>query len=1404
MALNEHAIDDVVDSTLEGAGHEARIQAAAAILSGATRDSPHLLLNKFDPASLAWGARHRALFWLVRLAVCAHVLLGFLEPSLSAPEVGTTNQTDSTDEVQLLSWQPESPWSCVLARIVELVLCAIHVVDVAFRLRLCLKWSADRWLFVKLGVSTLCMAVSIALLLKASGPCRLGEHSSSAVSSGWLSFCQLVRPLLLLDNCRSLQSLNARLVTCLRALKRSSCLGCLLLFFYASVAQIAFLDTAQPGDSDCDGQLKNATAARFRTLHSRVSEMLHLTFGASSFPDAMLPALVHCNHERLFLGTKRDDDTVGDSLDIIVSQLLTVLFFVSFLALMLYLVLNVMLGAVYAASLRCDTLEAVAKGGRRRAALLLVFRLCDLDGNGTIQKAALKDLFRECALRTSCCRRESLGGKFDVERSLCALGKVGDGRGSIDLDEFFQLVDLMDRPQAVRVAPPRWIRAGAEWHLSGLPVEVQDGLEITTLLGFDLNEYLRQREQTFEGMEDGELRQMCKNTGGDRVDAQKKELIKHLKGAAKKGAEQAQLAERSRFRSLPLSGATASAAAAAGEAIAEDAVMKFALTWDAPHDLDLHCSSDFEPPAPRGQNSTMVRPPRRKGHVSYRENSSACGGVLEQMTQANREVISWARPYPGTYTFEVHNDRRGRSTDGARFKCEISFPFGGMVTSPELQDEQYKTAKPKPALKSKVVQPGFVWKHEGNTLDWAGHVAKFIFKWHGCDDILGNIQARTPRVQRARAVLTALRPQLSALRSATGDEAACEMSTNMKAKSAVDVCVIAAPARGNPGGDSTQHLSSAVFSGEVARRTGAENDAVQLDVVCDYGDTQRGCVHGGTLARQLRPIFLRTGCMALQSLLHLLSVVLVVIAAASTELCLDAVGVTESCVAGPGAAAWTVLLMCCVVLFLDMALKVLAFGLSGYWNTKYHRRDGVVTLSNLLGMLFLLFADEESNGWNRLGRMLVYTRLWSALRIGRQVEQGAASRKLDDTFGLMWRLLCGLGPYAVYLALLLYAYAAIGTFAFGIIHAEDKGLLVGSSYDSSPLYWEAVSFSDLSAAYLSILQVLFQSDWATIHSACADAVRAYHMARGGCGRRCELLVWLTTLYYASFQFLVATVLLFMLMSTIIRQIGAEEKIDDQRDARRLATAAEDGAAPNSTACYTTLELQLLAERASRSQSGRPGCEIPSRACAAAWAGWLSGPIGRLCAPWAQAWYAAFHPRCTNCGRSDAEARTAPNEDHTVDVQPKCRSVFLPTFTPDWCPGAAANGEWRGFEPLTLCQHCEAIHRIKEAELFGAQPAASPGTRGTGFSASDGSSDGKLSTMSKRGLDLEKKGAALRASAQAEGAVLASVLQQLKTEQRQGGERISKWQDQAATLSLSRLCLRAVSWKPGSPRGNRGE
>ena len=132
--------------------------------------------------------------------------------------------------------------------------------------------------------------------------------------------------------------------------------------------------------------------------------------------------------------------------------------------------------------------------------------------------------------------------------------------------------------------------------------------------------------------------------------------------------------------------------------------------------------------------------------MSYRENSSACGGVLEQMTQANREVISWARPHPGTYTFEVHNDRRGRSTDGARFKYEMSFPFGGTVTSAELQDEQYNTAKRKPTLKPKVVQPGFVWKHEGNTLDWAGHVAKFIFKWHGCDDILGNIQARTPRV----------------------------------------------------------------------------------------------------------------------------------------------------------------------------------------------------------------------------------------------------------------------------------------------------------------------------------------------------------------------------------------------------------------------------------------------------------------------------------------------------------------------------------------------------------------------------------------------------------------------------------------------------------------------------------
>ena len=1231
--IHDEVIGKVVDELVpqfEGGGDTdtARIRAAATVLHDGLHKSSDVLLNKLDATSLnrAQFNQTRIVRYIVGGAIWAHLLLGFLEPSLF--------KVTSEAGVEFPS---ESTFTCFAARFTELGLCVIHLSDCGLRARVLRGgWCPDGWLLVKSGVSVVCVGISVGLLF--TQPCSAGAHASYAAS--WLSLSHLIRPILLLEHSQALREVSAQFVTTLRALQESVWAIIGLVFFWAILGQIAFLDSQLPADSDCTKELKALAAYRFRSLHSGVSEMLYLTFGSSTFPDVMLPALVECSNTKFFFAVKEDDDTIiSGSFGRIAVQLITLLFFVSFLLIMLCGVLNAVLSIVVTSHRQFKAAKSAAYYELRKSSLLLAFKLCDIDNDGVVQKQDLESMYTwYCGLRG-----------FDVDGALFSalftrLDK--DSEGNVEVDEFFALADIVDeRPGHSTV--PEWITDGLVWNLQ-LPIELDGRLEITAL--------------------------------------------------------------KKRDRRDPDMDITAVAASREIAAAGVQPAMKFVLSWEAPHDLDLYCMSKFTyAEEKKGKALPTAKRGEFKGLVSYRhKEKSRCGGVLSVDSESNEEVMTWEKPNPGKYTFEIRNDR-GRSLQsqglgpGAPFQCKVVFAYGGEIgiVDDEGQLTQYTETKEK------------MMEWESNTLDFDGQVARYEFTWGGYSEVEDRVHAMTnPRVQRAIQALAQIEPSrvssvlVSELGMRVGDE--------------VDVCVIAGGATGVLDGQvvKKQELpewkttdTSEDYELEVSAYI--RNDSVETRR-SDDADSACVCLRRKTF----RLVFLTFVYGLLQDLIHLVSVVGIMLAAASTQSgSCTPTDPTQSCRSNVGDVASVITTVCCLVLTVDMLAKILAFGLAGYWKTRLHRLDGIVTLFGVVALVGLAFADtSNTSGWRRTWRLLLSTRLWSITRLCRQADQNFALEKLDTLLLLVWRIMRGLVPLGIYLVATLYVFAAIGTYSFSMLDQVDQTLIVeGSPYDSAPLHWEAVNFGDLRSSYFTLVQLLLQSNWAATHDACVQAVTGHYVRQGGaCGGQCGLVAWLTTLYHVSFQFCIATALAYSATSFVLEQYAdIHDTVFSRRNAARVAAqmasatsmGSGTGQGESQAAALSSLETLLSLSLGQQSCRCNPLDKL------------------RVLKSWcARNLWLYLHGQCANCCR----------QEETLPKPLVCKRVFMPTFVPDWrrATGSqqqrqACEQEWQGFQPVMLCQECEALHLIKHFERCRVAKPEKDTTQGqqdeegTGYEATDG-------------------------------------------------------------------------------------
>jgi hypothetical protein len=280
-----HTVNAVLRQLLKGLGaseaerQAQRAPAAAMVLFDALHHSSSLLTNKLDARSLFWYAlsTRRVVKAAVVVAIVGHLTLGFFEPTILSKDPCSSGHH--------------------YARILELLCCAVHILDCRLRYRLKVSPLKDRWLVSKALLAVVNATVSIVLMAK--GTCTTDWHVAELVI-----VTMIFRPLLVLDKFRKVRELQNTLITAVLSLKETLIITVAIITFYIMIGQTLYLETIVPSDTACERDLKAQAAARFETFHRGLSELMYLSLGAANFPDVMMPAFVQCRAEPLFAAIK--------------------------------------------------------------------------------------------------------------------------------------------------------------------------------------------------------------------------------------------------------------------------------------------------------------------------------------------------------------------------------------------------------------------------------------------------------------------------------------------------------------------------------------------------------------------------------------------------------------------------------------------------------------------------------------------------------------------------------------------------------------------------------------------------------------------------------------------------------------------------------------------------------------------------------------------------------------------------------------------------------------------------------------------------------------------------------------------------------------------------------------------
>lgn len=1236
---------DQIDAPLlgidRGEHDKQRFRTAAALTFDALYCSGDLFSCRLDEHSLRYFrfSQLKPVRYSIYAGIIVHLALGFCEPTL----------------LQFGAERLGGSGGCAIARIVELVVCTIHTMDCSIRCRLKLSPMSDTWLIGK-SVATLVCSVTCVILL-GNATCQNSGYSENGATL--LHVGQLFRPVFLVDKMPALRKLSTLLLSSLRELKGYAIVIFTIIVFYVMIGQIMFLDTIRTHDSECTRQQKSAAAEMFNTFQHGLSELLYVALGGRSFADVFLPGFVQCNTKRMYTATKLDAAPTGvaeDWLGTVPEQLCVAMYFISFICCMVFIARNVVLSVVYKVYV-LETRDTITTEDRqRRTALLLVFKLCDTNNSGVLDRVKFKRLMQDISEWT---HKECNPSYVEHVWSLLDEESVG----TIQAAGFCELTKVI--MESVPEQTPQWLTAGSSWHAKGqlsLPVTIREKGEVV--------------------LELTALKQDSREEAAYRVASQ------HVVDVG--GAFGQDLSD----------------------ADGHSGMMRCSLSWEKPGDLDLECVVEHFP----GQDGRTAPP----SDISYRKRTGSCGGQLEHLsTKLNLENIYWDKPPPGEYTFRIRNDRN-RLSEGTRYRCELYFPQGGRIAALGLEDAytDYVFREPGFTLSlegtlynsAKIFSVDWggydeVSQHVGGTIPRIQRAIKAI------DAVSSSRADATSEPNGLVTFLGALATDSTSLDASSKlDEA------ELRANDKVHLCVVA----NHQHDSDVWHARRmgqlmAAISGVVTRSYTGKDGRHKVDIFCDYSEDDRvhvsccsSLIYGGLFPRTLRNFLLRRVSAAVMLLLRAVAVVALVSLATSTKVnasCDPNVCVSDDFAPPRGsesAGSWlngvcdppdpsktcggdgwgdagsltTWIFLCNLGLTVEMALKVFAFGAAGYWHTPSQRIDGMLALCGLIGSFRLLGDDARaSSTWDRIWQVCVHLRMLSLIKLVVDMQHDGASQTSIAFIKITARCTKQLWPFVLYLGAILYVYGVLGIQFFSAIDQQSKDLLSGSPYAAEQFYWEGLHFNDLNAAMLTLFHQLLQHDWYITHDACMRVVRALHEQEYGgvCDASCRFDMWLVILYFVSFQIIVATVFVGLVTSTFL---DCGEIVNGSVWKRRHAQRRRNKIQVRGPA----ESLHVPSTAAERTH----GCGGSLRRLKSATVDVVADVV------------LDYHRCCYNC------CRTKDLDGNRLH----CEWAYAPLLVPQWqkttgnqsgpSPITSTEGSPVGFEPVLLCTECTALYRAEES------------------------------------------------------------------------------------------------------------
>jgi hypothetical protein len=958
-----------------------------------------------------------------------------------------------------------------------------------------------------------------------------------------LPMSRLLRPYLVLDCHSGVRHLHAQCVKALKALKELMVLMlvCLLFFVLAGLMMYPTPGGAVKEEVAGQGHVRGTSQGDvvFQDMWYRVAQLVYLTFGAVNYPDVMLPAYI-------------EDGSMS------------LLYFLPAIVIFLFLFLNVVLAVVYSGYTEDRNQLIVEDGAKRCVALTLAF---------TVVAGREKHIDRHTfdALLTAIRTLETKYGTYDIQggydrssdkariwrdmlwRELGPVKTQHDDERIGPL-QFLRLPDMISTGQFRD--GPSWALRGAQCHMR--QVLREDCRKVT---GADPNDCKELMDEVDKGHYH-RLRQLP--AFGSPHDVKEGDRIVVIRVRGKMGGEKILTQKLSKFRTIDqrsdtvLSSSGSLRQLGSSESMASQAEQGSVVAATNPIVLSRStCNEDpgsqtaAPPQSSRSQRSRKSMKLARKststtieddtssaiwiGGIPAMVDADQIANIFEQYGIVQNTTLRAKRHSNGSWAFLKFND-----DVSVRRAVIAAESLEGVIVTTEQGDAR---------LKVEPMSADFLRRHStsASRAAWRATVAPTEFKldWTSGIPLMWRRQEDIHHEQEyVRFAGVVERMNSNGTLSVT-----CQFDAD--------------------------HQNRIPWT-----RLDWDNDGVSLSLC-------RRCLYGG--------FFFNLRATLLSPLVNLLIGAMIV---ASFLMSFFQYAYRTENIAEGTNDAWHFaadITFCCFF-NTEMILKVLAFGLSGYLASSWHRFDGLISVCTLISTLSLLLPEGRQNTpSHRHWEVLKLMRALRVFRLLRLLSAFALRRDALDKYHLIFSVTSHAGAamvnFIIYIIAVFSVFTVLGIGMFGGERGLTRGqsklctaaqdmpnfLLKDTGYGQATYisvgrcsdddadnstwgdaenvvhsYYYGVNFDTVPSSFVTLLHMLIMNNWHLTHEACVKVFEAnavlcsgeeerggYALSEGWLRSACESLhtKWVVSAYFFTFEFYVALILMNILMSFFLDVYG---------------------------------------------------------------------------------------------------------------------------------------------------------------------------------------------------------------------------------------------------------------------------